>query len=261
MKLGRLYWILKEQVGVDVKKLFSIYRFFFFYRDLNLFKKSSKNEIIELMPCLHDRFDASGSIEDEYFWQDLFVAQCIYNKNPVKHFDVGSRLDGFVAHVASFRHLDVFDIRPLNKKIPNVNFLQCDITDLENKYYNITDSLSCLHTFEHFGLGRYGDKIDSEAPQLALRNLVNLLKDDGFFYISTPIGRKRVLFNAHRISSFSEFLSSAKKLNLTLIDLAYKVPGKDFVTNVSIDEKSLIDTFSDIEYSLVIFIFKKTIKI
>ena len=33
--------------------------------------------------------------------------------NLKRHVDIGSRLDGFVAHVASFREIEVLDIRPL----------------------------------------------------------------------------------------------------------------------------------------------------
>ena len=32
--------------------------------------------------------------------------------NPLKHVDVGSRIDGFVAHLACMREVEVFDIRP-----------------------------------------------------------------------------------------------------------------------------------------------------
>ena len=37
----------------------------------------------------------------------------IYAARPEKHVDVGSRVDGFVAHVASFREIEVFDVRPI----------------------------------------------------------------------------------------------------------------------------------------------------
>ena len=32
----------------------------------------------------------------EYFWQDLFVAKQIITSNPLRHVDVGSRIDGFI---------------------------------------------------------------------------------------------------------------------------------------------------------------------
>ena len=44
----------------------------------------------------------------------------IYQKNPPNHLDIGSRTDGFVAHVACFRELDVLDIREQNSKVKKV---------------------------------------------------------------------------------------------------------------------------------------------
>ena len=63
-----------------------------------------------------------------------------------------------------------------------------------------TTSLSCLHTLEHFGLGRYGDPIDPEGHLRGFQNLVNAVEPGGTFYISFPIGGgERVEFNAHRV--------------------------------------------------------------
>lgn len=40
-----------------------------------------------------------------YFHLDLFVVRRIHEGKPIKHADVGSMIDGFVAHIASFRAL------------------------------------------------------------------------------------------------------------------------------------------------------------
>src|ERR1700693_1018569 len=58
-------------------------------------------------PCLTDFYNQSGVASGHYFHQDLYIAQKIFRKAPAKHVDVGSRVDGFVAHVASFRELEV----------------------------------------------------------------------------------------------------------------------------------------------------------
>ena len=54
-------------------------------------------------PVFSDRRDLSGVASGHYFHQDLLVARKIYQRNPERHVDVGSRVDGFVAHVATFR--------------------------------------------------------------------------------------------------------------------------------------------------------------
>ncbi|MBC7588829.1 MAG: DUF268 domain-containing protein [Chitinophagaceae bacterium] len=138
-----------------------------------------------------------------YFHQDLLVAQQIFINQPQRHVDIGSRTDGFVAHVASFRPIDVIDIRPLQSNSTNINFLQADfMQELPQELIESTDSLSCLHALEHFGLGRYGDSVDSNGHLKGYFNLKKILKKGGRFYFSTPIGSlQRIVFNAHRVFS------------------------------------------------------------
>ena len=80
------------------------------------------------------------------------------------------------------------------------------MADVEG-YDNYTDSLSCLHTIEHFGLGRYGDRIDADGHLRGINNLHKVLKPGGTLYISTPIGPQRIEFNAHRVFGLEYFLS------------------------------------------------------
>jgi len=152
---------------------------------------------------LTDKADSAGKLLRHYFQQDILIAQHIFKNNPDKHIDVGSRVDGFVAHVASYRPIEVIDIRPLKSDTDNINFLQIDfMKPLEAKYFDYTDSISCLHAIEHFGLGRYGDTIDADGHLKGIANLRSILKKDGRLYISTPIGKKqRIEFNAHRVFS------------------------------------------------------------
>lgn len=167
----------------------------------------------------------SGSVGGHYFYQDLYVAQRIFQVSPRRHIDVGSRLDGFVAHVASFRPIEVIDIRPQKQKFPNMTFIQHDMMDtLPPELTECTDSLSCLHALEHFGLGRYGDRIDYDGYLVGLDNLYRMLEPDGRLYISVPIGIQRIEFNAHRIFSpvfFAHLLRSLFDIvHISIVDIA-----------------------------------------
>lgn len=148
---------------------------------------------------LDDYGDHAGDVRGHYFHQDLLVAGFIARANPERHVDIGSRVDGFVAHVAAFREIEVFDIRALDDcGHPNIHFVQSDL--MQHSEENITDSLSCLHSIEHFGLGRYGDPIDPQGHRRGTENLVRMVKTGGTFYFSFPIGASdQVHFNAHRV--------------------------------------------------------------
>ncbi len=78
--------------------------------------------------------------------------------------------------------------------------------ELENKMKERADSLSCLHTLEHFGLGRYGEPVNYNGYLLGLDNLYKILKKDGKFYFSVPIGPQRIEFDAHRVFSINYLL-------------------------------------------------------
>lgn len=84
----------------------------------------------------------------------MLVAQRIFEANPTRHVDVASRVDGFVAHLAVFRQVEVFGIRRLTTSARNIVFHRCDVmAEIKPEYVNYCDSLSCLHALEHFGLG------------------------------------------------------------------------------------------------------------
>jgi SAM-dependent methyltransferase len=158
-------------------------------------------------PCLADRYDHSGVATGHYFHQDLYIAQCIFKNNPSKHIDVGSRVDGLVAHLATFRPVSVIDIRRLNVSIDNIQFIRADLMKpLSASLQNSCDSLSCLHAIEHFGLGRYGDNLDFYGHLKGIDNLYSLLKKDGILYFSVPMGPQRIEFNAHRVFSLKTIL-------------------------------------------------------
>jgi len=184
-----------------------------YYRDLRTLTSQETSAAREfpfgkIYPILNDRYSESGSASGHYFHQDLLVARRIFLNNPRAHVDVGSRIDGFVAHVASFRTIEVLDIRPpASNNIPNIIFKQADLMEpMDEKLENYCDSLSCLHALEHFGLGRYGDPVIYDGYLLGLNNLTKILKTGGKLYLSVPIGPQRIEFNAHRVFSVSYLL-------------------------------------------------------
>ena len=203
-------------------------------------------------PCLFDEEDEGGNAKGHYFHQDLLVARKIFENNPQKHVDVGSRIDGFVSHVASFREIEVFDIRKLNSKIPNIKFTQADLMkDLGESLYNYTDSLSCLHTLEHFGLGRYGDKIKFDGYLDGFKNLYNLLKQGGKFYFSVPIGPQRIEFNAHRVFSV-KYLLEIISPKYMIDSFSYVDDKGNLFENVELTENDISKDF-DCNYGCGIF--------
>jgi SAM-dependent methyltransferase len=194
-------------------------------------------------PCLDDRSRESGTASGHYFHQDLLVANKIFKNNPAKHIDIGSRVDGLVAHVASFREIEVLDIRELKRDIQNVRFKQVDLMDKKFHLPDYCDSVSCLHALEHFGLGRYGDKVDYDGHLIGWENIYRLLKKNGKFYFSVPIGEQRIEFNAHRVFSL-KYLLTLFAGKYKIHSFAYVDDSGHLITDVELKEKHVQDNFS-----------------
>ena len=159
------------------------------------------------LPILTE-WDESCAVLGAYFFQDWIAARWIREDAPERHVDVGSRIDGFIGHLAVFRQVEVIDIRPQPLSIPNVLFHQMDLMrEVPPGWQGALESLSCLHTIEHFGLGRYGDPIDPAGHLKGLASLQVMVRPGGRLLLSTPVGRERLEFNAHRIFSPNTMLS------------------------------------------------------
>jgi SAM-dependent methyltransferase len=207
-------------------------------------------------PILTDKFAEAGCMSGDYFHQDLFVARKICEANPDKHVDIGSRIDGFVAHVAAFRKIEIFDIREQASTVKNIAFKQADLMELPKGMENYCDSISSLHAIEHFGLGRYGDPVDYNGHIKAIKNITAILKPHGTFYFSVPIGRQRIEFNAHRVFSV-QYLWNLLKDDYDLVSFSYVDVGGDFHEDVPFSESIGVDFTKDYMWGCGIFELRK----
>jgi hypothetical protein len=256
--LVKLHWLTASQFGLDpLRFIRSVRGIPAFVGDWVHFRKTYAGSM-RFMPCLHDRYEEAGTTKTEYFWQDLLVAQWIFEARPRRHVDVGSRIDGFVAHVASYREIEVFDVRPINTRIPGVIFRQADLTDADpsTRAEGYCDSVSCLHAVEHFGLGRYGDPIDSTGYKRGIENMARLLSPGGRLYLSTPVGFERVEFNAHWVLDPGTVLDCARANGLRLEQLT--VIGRDGTVQPCEASESALRALASAPYNLGVFVFTKS---
>lgn len=210
-----------------------------FYQDyLKLKRQAQASGMVfpfgKFYPCLDDRDTDSGAASGHYFHQDLLVARRIFLNNPRRHVDVGSRIDGFVAHVAAFREIEVFDVRPLGRSIPNIIFRQVDLMGSRLNFIDYCDSISSLHAIEHFGLGRYGDTLDYNGHIKGLDNIHAMLQKGGKCYLSVPIGRQRIEFNAHRVFA-TTYLIQLIKDRYRIDSFSYVNDQGDLFTDVPLN--------------------------
>lgn len=172
--------------------------------------------IADLQPCLGD-WTSHTPFDTHYFYQGAWLARKVAALSPSKHVDIGSSVMTMSVISATTPTLFV-DYRPLKAELPGLTSVGGDILNLEFETGSI-NSLSCLHVIEHIGLGRYGDPIDPMGSVKAATELQRVVCPGGSLFLSLPVGRERVCFNAHRVHAPATVLGMFPQMKL--VDFSY----------------------------------------
>jgi hypothetical protein len=77
---------------------------------------------------------------------------------------------------------------------PEIKYIKPD--ELKDYTFDVCVSIS---SYEHDGLGRYGDPMDPDGDLKAMASLKNTIKKNGLLYLAVPTGFDKVVFNVHRV--------------------------------------------------------------
>lgn len=196
-------------------------------------------------PCYNESTLTLES-DKHYIYHTAWAARKISEINPEHHVDISSFLY-FAVIASAFIPIKYYEYRVSEL---NLNNLTSDFADLKSLPFddNSIKSLSCMHTVEHIGLGRYGDEIDPEGDTKAINELKRVLAPGGDLLFVVPIGKPKIHFNAHRIYSYNHILEYFKDYKL----VEFSLITDELLVNPPID---IID--SQI-YGCGCFWFKKT---
>lgn len=212
------------------------------------YQSASKHKLslIDSYPCLTD-WVSSTPFDAHYFYQGAWLARRICTSKVIKHVDIGSSV--LTISVLSAQVETIFvDYRPLKTSLPGLTSIAGNILDLSFPDNSI-ESLSCLHVIEHIGLGRYGDPIDVLGSVKAALELQRVVSRGGNLFVSLPIGRERICFNAHRVHSPNSVLEMFP--NMKLIEFSYVDDNGQYFENKSLDNAI------GLEYGCGLFYFQK----
>lgn len=164
-----------------------------------------------VMPCLFEntpftRFDT------HYIYHTGWAARKVKDIGAIEHIDISSSLY-FSSIVSAFTPVKFYDFRPAKLNLSGFSSFRADLTNLHFETESIR-SLSCMHTVEHVGLGRYGDTIDPNGDIQAARELERVVAKGGSLLFVVPIGKPRIQFNAHRIYSYQMVIDMFPSLTL-----------------------------------------------
>ena len=199
---------VKKMLKYLIDRLYLFKRYIEYDKEYKVFKTTHKARFLvedaDKYPCLLDK-TADTPFDKHYVYHTAWAARKLKAYMPEEHVDISSFLY-FSTLVSAFIPIRFYDFRPVKIGIDNLFSYHADITDLpfEN---NSIDSLSCMHVVEHIGLGRYGDPLDVDGDLKAIDELKRVMAVDGILLFVVPIGKPRIMFNAHRIYSYRQILS------------------------------------------------------
>jgi len=208
---------------------------------------SEKINFLDAYPCLLDS-TVSTPFDGHYFYQGAWLARLLSKQQPDMHVDVGSSV--MMISVLSAMVKTVFvDYRPLQTNLKGLESVGANITSLPFRDDSVL-SLSSQHVIEHIGLGRYGDPIDPDGSIKAAKELERVLKPSGKLYLSLPVGRERICFNAHRVHSPKTVVDMFS--HMSLLEFSYVTDGGRFIQNGDLED------VESSEYACGMYVFEKS---
>jgi len=162
-------------------------------------------------PCLGDKLSTTP-FDHHYTYHPAWAARKLMEIKPSEHVDISSILY-FGTMMSAILPIKFYDYRPATIQLSNYHSGAADLKALPFEDNSI-ESLSCMHTIEHIGLGRYGDAIDGKGDLKAIAELKRVLKPGGHFLFVTPVGKPRIEFNAHRVYSYEQIVDYFAPLTL-----------------------------------------------
>jgi hypothetical protein len=176
---------------------------------------------------LDPRYDLDAHVPDiEYTYQNAWAAEKVFAIRPAQFVDVGS-LTSFVTVVSRLVPCIAVDARPTPLVMDGLSYRQGEAQCLPFDGDTVP-MLTSLHACEHFGLGRYGDTLDSRGVERAIAEYTRVVEPGGHLAISLPIAAQpRIRFNSARI--FTRELMIGLFDGCDVVEEAYV--GSDYVTH------------------------------
>lgn len=223
---------------LSLERLFrSLLRRLYFVREFLVFRELSRHSKQrfpllwkDIYPFLKEKTQESG-FDRHYFYHTAWAARTLVKTNPKSHIDIGSHVF-FAGMMSAFLPFQFFDYRPATIQLDNLTSGAADLVNLPFKS-NSVSSLSCMHVVEHIGLGRYGDPLDYDGDQKAMSELSRVLAQSGNLLFVVPVGKPKILFNAHRIYSYRQVIDSFSSLTLKEFSLVPDNPSGGLIRYAS----------------------------
>lgn len=192
-------------------------------------------------PCIDDKTSTTG-FDRHYIYHCSWAARILALTKPQFHVDISSSLY-FSSIVSGFVPVRFYDYRAADLKLSDLSSKAADLLALPFEDKSIK-SLSCMHVVEHVGLGRYGDSLDPDGDLKAIAELKRVLCVGGSLLFVVPVGRPKIMFNAHRIYCYRQIMTYFSELQLQEFALVPDNPKDGGLIRNATEEMSNEQTYA-----------------
>jgi len=110
---------------------------------------------------------------------------------------IGSTIPWYEAIILSYGGIPItIDYNPIISEHPEITAMTVGEYDQNPEIF---DAILSISSFEHDGLGRYGDPINPNGDLDAMAKTRKMLKKDGLLFLAIPVGIDHIFWNAHRV--------------------------------------------------------------
>ncbi len=219
------------------KPIVFLKNYFQYEKDFKVFETTHQERFSvkskDKYPCLNDK-NAITSFDKHYTYHTAWAARKLKSVMPLEHIDISS-LTFFSTLLSAFIPIKFYDYRPAKIELDNLQCKHANITTLPFEDNSIK-SLSCMHVVEHIGLGRYGDSLDVDGDLKAISELKRVVSEKGNLLFVVPIGKAKIMFNAHRIYSYEQIISYFQEFELKEFTLIPDQSDDGLIINASKEE-------------------------
>lgn len=193
-----------------------------FLKDLSAYRSMAVDDDrfdmanMEMRPCLFER-EGTATFDRHYFFHLAWAARVLSENMPSRHVDISSHIH-LSAIISGFIPTELVEFNPFECNLDSLTVSKGALESLPYDDQSLS-SVSCMHVVEHVGLGRYGDNVDPRGDLKAFSELQRVLKSGGSLLLVVPVGRPRVLFNAHRIYSYDQIIAALPDLEIAEFSL------------------------------------------
>lgn len=110
---------------------------------------------------------------------------------------IGSTIPWYESIVLAYGGRPVtIEYNKIVSEVPELKTMTVDEYRLNPCKFDVILSIS---SFEHDGLGRYGDPLDPNGDLRAMKETKAMLNDGGILLLAVPVGKDMVVWNLHRV--------------------------------------------------------------